>query len=238
MQQVDVVTAAQESGEHQHTQHHVDPSAAGARDPQANAAHGTSVKGGPALAVDRIASGSLKSTPLSSLLAGWGASGAAIDAGAEACAAKDAEGGNVAAVAAEAPSQPAAGTPVDGASSTAGQPQPAAAAPPQQQQQPAATAQQSAASHAPPPSPSSPVATPAPPPPSRRLINLAALSDGASVLAANPEARKPDKTLDHDMDSFMKNDCSAHKWLAIELSQVRGVRARCGALLENGMQCS
>jgi hypothetical protein len=54
----------------------------------------------------------------------------------------------------------------------------------------------------------------------RRLLNLAELSDGASVVAANPEARKPERAIDRDIDSFMKNDCDAEKWMIIELSQV------------------
>lgn len=45
-------------------------------------------------------------------------------------------------------------------------------------------------------------------------------ADGASVVAANKEARKPEKTIDGDDDSFMKNPCSATKWMVIELSQV------------------
>jgi hypothetical protein len=51
---------------------------------------------------------------------------------------------------------------------------------------------------------------------------LAELSDGASVLAANVEARRPERAIDRDIDSFMKNDCDAEKWMMIELSQVRG----------------
>jgi hypothetical protein len=54
----------------------------------------------------------------------------------------------------------------------------------------------------------------------RRLLNLAELGDGASVLAANPEAKKPERAIDKDIDSFMKNDCHAQKWMIIELSQV------------------
>ncbi|WIA10730.1 hypothetical protein OEZ85_010903 [Tetradesmus obliquus] len=54
----------------------------------------------------------------------------------------------------------------------------------------------------------------------RRLLNLADLSDGASVLAANPEAKRPERAIDKDIDSFMKNDCVAHKWMIIELSQL------------------
>ncbi len=63
---------------------------------------------------------------------------------------------------------------------------------------------------------------PPPPPISRRSINLASASDGASVLAANPEAKRPERTIDGDIDSFMKNDCSATKWMVVELAQVRG----------------
>jgi hypothetical protein len=61
---------------------------------------------------------------------------------------------------------------------------------------------------------------PAPAQPARRLLNLADASDGASVLAANPEARRPERAIDSDVDSFMKNDCAADKWMVIELSQV------------------
>ncbi len=57
-------------------------------------------------------------------------------------------------------------------------------------------------------------------PPPRRLLNLAALGDGAAVLAVNAEARKPERTLDKDEDSFMKNECAASKWIMVELSQV------------------
>lgn len=53
-----------------------------------------------------------------------------------------------------------------------------------------------------------------------RQINLAAAADGAVVVAANPEAKKPDKCIDSDVDSFMKNECEAKKWLIIELSQL------------------
>lgn len=53
-----------------------------------------------------------------------------------------------------------------------------------------------------------------------RRINLAASADGATIVAANKEARKPEKTIDDDDDSFMKNTCSANKWMIIELSQV------------------
>lgn len=57
-------------------------------------------------------------------------------------------------------------------------------------------------------------------PPVRPLLNLALLSDGANVLAANAEARRPERAIDKDIDSFMKNDCNADKWVMIELSQV------------------
>lgn len=53
-----------------------------------------------------------------------------------------------------------------------------------------------------------------------RRINLAAAADGASVMAHNPEARRVERSIDGDEDSFMKNDCSARKWLMLELSQV------------------
>lgn len=46
-------------------------------------------------------------------------------------------------------------------------------------------------------------------------------ADGASIVASNKEARKPEKTIDSDDDSYMKNSCAANKWLIIELSQVR-----------------
>jgi len=39
-------------------------------------------------------------------------------------------------------------------------------------------------------------------------------------VAANKEARKPEKAIDGDDDSYMKNTCSAQKWVIIELSQV------------------
>jgi hypothetical protein len=45
--------------------------------------------------------------------------------------------------------------------------------------------------------------------------------DGAAIVAANKEAKKPEKAIDGDDDSYMKNSCSAHKWVIIELSQVR-----------------
>eukprot|EP00887_Chlorella_sp_A99_P002880 scaffold6.g2880.t1 len=46
------------------------------------------------------------------------------------------------------------------------------------------------------------------------------LKDGAKVLAANKEARKPGALLDDDPDTFVKNDCRADKWVLVELSQV------------------
>eukprot|EP00983_Pelagomonas_calceolata_P060872 1146559-Pelagomonas_calceolata.AAC.6 len=44
--------------------------------------------------------------------------------------------------------------------------------------------------------------------------------DGASIVAANKEAKKPEKAIDGDDDSYMKNSCSAQKWIIIELSQL------------------
>ena len=53
-----------------------------------------------------------------------------------------------------------------------------------------------------------------------RRINLAACDDGAAIIAANKEAKYADRAIDDDGDSYVKNLCSAHKWLLIELSQV------------------
>ncbi|GFH27576.1 SUN domain-containing protein 2, partial [Haematococcus lacustris] len=44
--------------------------------------------------------------------------------------------------------------------------------------------------------------------------------DGATVVAANKEARKPEKTIDGDDDSFVRNACAAQKWIILELSQL------------------
>ncbi|KAF5839526.1 hypothetical protein DUNSADRAFT_597 [Dunaliella salina] len=44
--------------------------------------------------------------------------------------------------------------------------------------------------------------------------------DGASIVAANKEAKKPEKAIDGDDDSYLKNSCSAQKWIIIELSQL------------------
>lgn len=38
-------------------------------------------------------------------------------------------------------------------------------------------------------------------------VNLALAKDGAKVVAAHPEARKPHALLDQDGDTFMKSDC-------------------------------
>lgn len=54
----------------------------------------------------------------------------------------------------------------------------------------------------------------------QRKINLAAASDGASIVAANKEAKRPDRLIDGDDDSYMKNACSASKWVIVELSQL------------------
>lgn len=53
-----------------------------------------------------------------------------------------------------------------------------------------------------------------------RKINLASAADGASIVAANKEAKKPDRLIDGDDDSYMKNACSAPKWVIVELSQL------------------
>lgn len=50
--------------------------------------------------------------------------------------------------------------------------------------------------------------------------NFALAKDGAKVVGANKEARKPESVLDSDGDTFLKNECKADKWLIIELSQV------------------
>ena len=50
--------------------------------------------------------------------------------------------------------------------------------------------------------------------------NFALAKDGAKIVAANKEARKPESVLDSDGDTFLKNECKADKWLIIELSQV------------------
>eukprot|EP00892_Ulva_mutabilis_P003845 jgi/Ulvmu1/1832/UM119_0051.1 len=49
--------------------------------------------------------------------------------------------------------------------------------------------------------------------------NVADARDGARILFANPEAKNADKLLSADTFSFMRNDCSADKWVTIELSQ-------------------
>ena len=50
--------------------------------------------------------------------------------------------------------------------------------------------------------------------------NFALAKDGAKIVAANKEARKPESVLDSDGDTFLKNECKADKWLIFELSQV------------------
>ena len=50
--------------------------------------------------------------------------------------------------------------------------------------------------------------------------NFALAKDGAKIVAANKEARKPESVLDSDGDTFLKNECKADKWIVIELSQV------------------
>ena len=53
--------------------------------------------------------------------------------------------------------------------------------------------------------------------------NFALAKDGAKIVAANREARKPESVLDSDGDTFLRNDCKADKWLILELSQVAKV---------------
>ncbi|CAL8467008.1 g6544 [Coccomyxa elongata] len=53
--------------------------------------------------------------------------------------------------------------------------------------------------------------------------NFALAKDGAKVVAANKEARKPESLLDSDGDTFLKNECKADKWVLVELSQVTKV---------------
>lgn len=53
--------------------------------------------------------------------------------------------------------------------------------------------------------------------------NFASAKDGAKIVAANKEARKPGSLLDNDGDSFVKNECKAEKWVIIELAQVVNV---------------
>ena len=50
--------------------------------------------------------------------------------------------------------------------------------------------------------------------------NFALAKDGAKIVGANKEARKPESVLDSDGDTFLKNECKADKWLIFELSQV------------------
>ena len=50
--------------------------------------------------------------------------------------------------------------------------------------------------------------------------NFASAKDGAKIVAANKEAKKPSAVLDSDSDTYLRNECKADKWLAIELSQV------------------
>lgn len=75
-----------------------------------------------------------------------------------------------------------------------------------------------------PPDPLPPAVLPAPPTVGEGAArNFALDRDGAKVLAANPEARKPAAVLDDDGDTYIKNDCKADKWLVIELAQVAKV---------------
>lgn len=51
-------------------------------------------------------------------------------------------------------------------------------------------------------------------------VNLALAKDGAKVVSAHADARKPHALLDHDGDTFMMSDCQTDKWVIVELSQV------------------
>eukprot|EP01025_Chloroclados_australasicus_P007349 TRINITY_DN1235_c0_g1_i4.p1 TRINITY_DN1235_c0_g1~~TRINITY_DN1235_c0_g1_i4.p1 ORF type:complete len:721 (-),score=80.43 TRINITY_DN1235_c0_g1_i4:1425-3587(-) len=55
-------------------------------------------------------------------------------------------------------------------------------------------------------------------------LNVASDKAGAKVLAANKEAKKPQKVIDSDLDTFMMNECAAEKWIILELSQRAIVR--------------
>lgn len=50
--------------------------------------------------------------------------------------------------------------------------------------------------------------------------NFASAKDGAKIVAANKDAKKPSAVLDSDSDTYLRNECKADKWLAVELSQV------------------
>ena len=56
--------------------------------------------------------------------------------------------------------------------------------------------------------------------------NFALEKDGAKAIAHNPGAKKVSAILDGDSDTFMRNDCSAEKWVVLELSQA----SRCSIL--------
>lgn len=56
--------------------------------------------------------------------------------------------------------------------------------------------------------------------PDYERVNLALAKDGAKVVSAHTEARKPHALLDHDGDTFMMSDCQTNKWVILELSQV------------------
>lgn len=60
-----------------------------------------------------------------------------------------------------------------------------------------------------------------------RCVPFSCSGDGATIVSANKEARKPEKAIDGDDDSYMKNSCSAKKWIIIELSQVSTLTQEC-----------
>ncbi|KAK9841126.1 hypothetical protein WJX74_000406 [Apatococcus lobatus] len=55
--------------------------------------------------------------------------------------------------------------------------------------------------------------------------NFASAKDGAKIVAANKDAKKPTAVLDSDSDTYLRNECKVDKWLAIELSQVAKIDA-------------
>lgn len=84
---------------------------------------------------------------------------------------------------------------------------------PDQARQPAEPSPQPPAGVQPHPEPTAPVLD-------YERVNLAMAKDGAKVVSAHAEARKPHALLDQDGDTFMMSDCQADKWVILELSQV------------------
>lgn len=59
-----------------------------------------------------------------------------------------------------------------------------------------------------------------------KWLNFAEAANGARVLAANQEARKPQRAIDGKSDTFLFNKCKANggMWLVVELSEVTRVK--------------